>query len=175
MNWLQRLWGVGAEPGPLVRWIWLSILVVVLDQSTKALAEAYLTAYHSVAVFPLFNLTLMYNTGAAFSFLADAGGWQRWFFVFLSTVISIAIYRWLRTLPAHEKPTAIALALVLGGAVGNLIDRLATGRVVDFVDVYWDVYHWPAFNIADAAITLGVVLLIYLSFFPTMNPDASSS
>ena len=173
MNRLRQLWGAGVPPGPLVRWIWLSILVVALDQATKALAETYLAPYRPVEVLPLFNLTLMYNTGAAFSFLADAGGWQRWFFVFLSTVISIALYRWLRTLPAYEKATAIALALVLGGAVGNLIDRLATGRVVDFIDVYWGRYHWPAFNIADAAITLGVVLLIYLSFFPSKPPDAS--
>ena len=172
MNGLQRLWG-GDQPGPMVRWVWLSILVVVLDQATKALAEAHLMPYRPVDVLPLFNFTLMYNTGAAFSFLADAGGWQRWFFVLLSTVISIAIYRWLRTLPAYERPTAIALALVLGGAVGNLIDRLSTGRVVDFIDVYWDVHHWPAFNIADAAITGGVVLLIYLSFFPSKPPDAS--
>ena len=173
MNELKRLWGVGIQPGSMVGWTWLSIVVVVLDQVTKALAEAYLIEYRSVSVLPLFNLTLLYNTGAAFSFLSDAGGWQRWFFVFLSTVVSIVIYRWLRLLPAHERATAIALALVLGGAVGNLIDRLATGRVVDFIDVYWSVHHWPAFNIADSAITIGVLLLIYLSFFPAKKPDAS--
>ena len=91
----------------------------------------------------------------------------------LTTVIVIVLYRWLRALPATEKTTATALTLVLGGAVGNLIDRLAAGRVVDFIDVYWGIHHWPAFNIADSAITLGVLLLVYLSFFPS-KPSSPS-
>ena len=170
---LKQRWGAHAEPGPMVSWLWLSVVVVVLDQATKALAETFLVMHQPVPVLPFFNLTLMYNTGAAFSILADAGGWQRWFFVLLTTVIVIVLYRWLRALPATEKTTAIALTLVLGGAVGNLIDRLAAGRVVDFIDVYWGIHHWPAFNIADSAITLGVLLLVYLSFFPS-KPSSPS-
>ncbi|MGB0721697.1 MAG: signal peptidase II [Gammaproteobacteria bacterium] len=162
---LKDIWGAGQAPGPMVRWIWLSVAVVILDQATKALAEFYLSYGYPVEVMPLLNFTLLYNTGAAFSMLADQSGWQRWFFVLMASIISIAIYRWLRHLPTEEKGTAVALALVLGGAVGNLIDRVSTGHVVDFIDVYWDRWHWPAFNIADSAITIGVVVLLYLSFF----------
>jgi signal peptidase II len=113
---------------------------------------------------PSFKLTYVHNTGAAFSFLSEAGGWQRWFFAGLALAISVIIAVWLARLKKHETLLAVALALVLGGAVGNLIDRLAYGYVIDFLDVYYDTWHWPAFNIADSAITLGVMLMLAETF-----------
>lgn len=113
---------------------------------------------------PYFNLTYVHNTGAAFSFLSEAGGWQRWFFAVLALVISAVLSVWLARLQKHETLLALALSLVLGGAIGNLIDRLAYGYVIDFLDVYYDTWHWPAFNIADSAITLGVMLMLAESF-----------
>lgn len=141
-------------------WIWLSVLVVVLDQATKYLAETWLILHQPVSVLPGFNLMLAYNTGAAFSFLADAGGWQRWFFLGLGSAVSIGLAIWLIRLKPGERWLAAALALILGGAVGNLIDRLWLGQVIDFIQLYYDRWYWPAFNIADSAITLGAVLLI---------------
>jgi len=148
-----------------MKWLWLSALTVVLDQLTKYIAEAELLLHKPVAVFPGFNFTLMYNKGAAFSFLSEAGGWQRIFFVSLSTAISIFLFFWLKNITQDEKQkdnTAlkIAIALILGGAIGNLIDRALTGEVVDFIQVYYSSYYFPAFNIADSAITLGAGLLI---------------
>ncbi len=141
-------------------WIWLSVLVVVLDQATKYLAETLLVMHQPVSVLPGFNLMLTYNTGAAFSFLADAGGWQRWFFLGLGSAVSVGLTIWLTRLKPGERWLAAALALILGGAVGNLIDRLWLGQVIDFIQLYYDRWYWPAFNIADSAITLGAVLLI---------------
>lgn len=146
--------------GGMSRWLWLSVLVVVLDQGSKWLAEAALTPYTPVTLIPSLNLTLMYNEGAAFSFLAGAGGWQRWFFAGLAAAVAVVLALWLRRLQATERVTAAGIALVLGGAVGNLIDRVHTGRVVDFIDAYYADWHWPAFNLADSAITLGVALLL---------------
>jgi signal peptidase II len=146
--------------GRQTRWLWLSALVVALDQGTKWMAEAALDPYLPVPLVPSFNLTLMYNEGAAFSFLAGAGGWQRWFFAGLATLITIALGVWLHRLKATERVTAIGIGLVMGGAVGNLIDRMLTGRVVDFIDVYYAGWHWPAFNLADSAISVGVALLL---------------
>ena len=148
----------------MARWLWLSALVIVLDQVTKWLAVGLLDPYQPVPVVPFFNLTLMFNTGAAFSFLAGAGGWQRWFFAGFAILMSAVLVAWLLRLAPGERLMAVALSLVLGGAVGNLIDRLDTGRVVDFLDVYVGDWHWPAFNVADSAITLGVILLLFSSF-----------
>ena len=120
--------------------------------------------YESIAIMPFFKLTYVHNTGAAFSFLSEAGGWQRWFFAGLALMMSIVIAIWLTRLKKHETLLAVALSLVLGGAVGNLIDRLAYGYVIDFLDVYYESWHWPAFNIADSAITLGVILMLAESF-----------
>jgi signal peptidase II len=142
------------------RWLWLSGLVVALDQATKWMAEAALDPYVPVPLAPSFNLTLMYNEGAAFSFLAGAGGWQRWFFVGLAAAVAVALAVWLVRLKSGERVTAAGIALVMGGAVGNLIDRIDTGRVVDFIQVYYAQWSWPAFNLADSAITLGVGLLL---------------
>ena len=146
-------------------WLWLSALVVLLDQVTKLLAELYLEPYPPLELLPFFDLRLAYNTGAAFSFLADAGGWQRLFFIVLTTVVLVVLLRWLWRLPATQKVVAIGLSLVIGGAIGNLIDRIATGAVVDFLDFHYAGWHWPAFNIADSAIVVGVALLLVDSFF----------
>jgi signal peptidase II len=148
----------------MARWLWLSLLVVVLDQATKWLAVGMLDPFRPVPLVPLLNFTLVYNEGAAFSFLSNAGGWQRWFFAVFALAMTVVLVVWLLRLKPHERITALALALVAGGAVGNLIDRVLTGRVVDFIDFYVGDWHWPAFNVADSAITVGVVLLLLASF-----------
>nr|WP_235185902.1 signal peptidase II [Methylomarinum vadi] len=148
----------------MLKWLWLSVLALLLDQGSKLWVAGSMRLYESIAVFPYFNLTYVHNTGAAFSLLSEAGGWQRWFFAALAVVISTALTIWLARLKRHETLLAIALALVLGGALGNLIDRLVYGYVIDFLDVYYRQWHWPAFNIADSAITLGVFLMLLESF-----------
>jgi len=148
----------------MLKWLWLSLLAVVLDQGSKFVIDSSMRLYQTIPVMPYFNLTYVHNTGAAFSFLSDAGGWQRWFFAGLAILISGVIAVWLARLKQHETLLAIALSLVLGGAIGNLIDRLAYGYVIDFLDVYYGTWHWPAFNIADSAITLGVMLMLAESF-----------
>lgn len=161
----------------MLKWLWLSVLALALDQGTKLLVDNTMQLYQSIPVMPYFSLTYVHNTGAAFSFLSEAGGWQRWFFAGLALVISVVITVWIARLKSHETLLAVALALVLGGAVGNLIDRLAYGYVIDFLDVYVDTWHWPAFNIADSAITLGVVLMLLESFglTHTKSDDLSRS
>ncbi len=149
----------------MLKWLWLSLAVFVLDQLTKQLAEHYLELHQPVAVVPGFNLMLAYNTGAAFSILHDAGGWQRWFFTILSSVVSAGIVWWMWRLESSERWLAIALALILGGAVGNLCDRILLGHVVDFVQLYYQRWAYPAFNVADSAITAGAVMLIIDSLF----------
>ena len=148
-----------------LRWLWLSVLVIALDQLSKALAVSRLTLYKPLAVLPSFNLTLMHNTGAAFSFLSDAGGWQRWLFTGFAVVVSVAIVIWLRKLSAAQAWVAAALALILGGAIGNVIDRIRLGYVIDFIQVYYREWYWPAFNLADSAITLGVAILLVDAVF----------
>jgi signal peptidase II len=152
------------NPRRNLRWLWLSVAVIVLDQLTKQLAVDLLEMHQPVAVAPFLNLTLTYNTGAAFSLLNDAGGWQRWLFAGLSVVVSIVIVAWLWGIPSRERWLACGLALVLGGALGNLWDRLLIGAVVDFIDVYYQRWHWPAFNVADSAICVGAALLIISTF-----------
>jgi signal peptidase II len=148
----------------MLKWLWLSLLAVILDQASKLAIAGSMHLYQSIQIVPYFNLTYVHNTGAAFSFLSEAGGWQRWFFAGLALVISGVIAVWLARLKQHETLLAVALSLVLGGAIGNLIDRLAYGYVIDFLDVYYQTWHWPAFNIADSAITLGVMLMLAESF-----------
>ena len=147
----------------MAKWLSLSMLVVVLDQATKWLAVTGLEPFRPVTIAPLLNLTLLYNEGAAFSFLSGAGGWQRWFFSAFALVMTVVLVVWLLRLKPGERMMAAALSLVAGGAVGNLIDRVLTGRVVDFIDFYVGHWHWPAFNVADSAITVGVVLLLITS------------
>ncbi|OAI15763.1 signal peptidase II [Methylomonas koyamae] len=148
----------------MLKWLWLSALVLVLDQASKLAIDAHFQLYESIPLLPNFNLTYARNTGAAFSFLAQAGGWQRWLFAGLAVVMSGIISVWLYRLKRHEPLMAWALSLVLGGAVGNLIDRVAYGYVIDFLDVYYQDWHWPAFNIADSAICVGVGLMLLESF-----------
>ncbi len=149
---------------PQMKWLWVSLLVIVLDQVTKHIAEAMLVPHQPVNLLPWFDWYLTYNTGAAFSILADAGGWQRWLFTIIAVVISALIVHWIRSLPREESRTALSLALILGGAVGNLIDRVYLGHVIDYIQVWLGSYPWPAFNIADAAISVGAVLLLLTSF-----------
>lgn len=149
------------KAGKLV-WLWLSVLVVVLDQASKHWFEHNLSLYEQIVVIPdLFSGMLAYNRGAAFSFLADQGGWQRWFFALVALVASVVLVVWLKRLKSHERLLAAGLALVLGGALGNLYDRVVLGHVVDFILVHWqDRWFFPAFNLADSAITVGAGILI---------------
>lgn len=148
----------------MLKWIWISALALVLDQASKIAVDSSMRLYESIPLLPWFNLTYVHNTGAAFSFLAQAGGWQRWLFAGLALIISVAITIWITRLKPQETMLAVALSLVLGGAVGNLIDRVAYGYVIDFLDVYYKDWHWPAFNIADSAICVGVFLMLLESF-----------
>jgi signal peptidase II len=147
-----------------MRWLWLAAVVVVLDQWTKALSVAHLELHQPLPVLPSFNLTLMYNTGAAFSFLNDAGGWQRWLFIALAMAVSGVIVIWLRRAATEGLWLPIALSLVLGGALGNLWDRITLGHVVDFIQVYYARWYFPAFNVADSAITVGALMLLIDAF-----------
>ena len=149
----------------MLKLLWLSLLVVVLDQLSKYWVMTSFEEYEVLRVWPVFNLTLVYNTGAAFSFLSDAGGWQRWFFVTIGVLVSAAMVVWLSRLDVRERLTAYGLALVVGGAIGNLIDRILLGKVVDFLQWHWQNWYWPSFNLADSAITLGVVLLLIDGLF----------
>ena len=144
----------------MLKWIWLAVVVVVFDQLTKYIASTSLELFQPIAVMPMFNWTLMHNAGAAFSFLANEGGWQRWFFAVIAFVVSVVIVLWIKRLEQHVKWEAIALALILGGAIGNVIDRIWLGYVVDFIQVYYQQWYWPAFNIADSAISIGVAIII---------------
>lgn len=141
-------------------WYLIALIVLVLDQLTKTwvIAEFYLGQREIITSF--FNLVHVHNYGAAFSFLSDAGGWQRWFFAALSAVVSTFIVVWISRLPKTRWIEGLALALILGGALGNLYDRLVLGYVVDFLDFHWSGSHFPAFNVADSGITMGAVLLI---------------
>ncbi|MCX7089223.1 MAG: signal peptidase II [Methylococcales bacterium] len=148
----------------MLKWLWLSVLVLILDQASKLVVAEVMQLYQSIPLLPMFNLLYVHNNGAAFSFLSEAGGWQRWFFAAMALIISVVLTVWLSRLQKTETLLAAALSLVLGGAIGNLYDRLAYGYVIDFLDVYYQNWHWPAFNIADSAITLGVALLLLESF-----------
>ncbi len=147
-------------------WLWFSVVVILLDQASKWLVLSALAPYQVLEVLPNFNLTLMFNSGAAFSFLADAGGWQRWLLAGFAALVTLALVFWLIRLRPSERLLALGLALIIGGAVGNLVDRVVFGHVVDFIQVYLPLIPlrlfnpWPAFNVADSAISIGVVLLL---------------
>jgi signal peptidase II len=155
----------------MLKWLNLSAVIILLDQLSKWIVSAQLDLYDSIAVMPSFNLVLAHNYGAAFSFLAGAGGWQRWFFTGLAIIVAVVLTVWMSRLKSEAKWEAISLALILGGAIGNVIDRVLHGYVIDFIDVYYGSYHWPAFNIADSAICVGAVMLIIDSF--KKKPEAS--
>ncbi len=137
-----------------------AVVVLVADQLSKWMALSALEPYQPVSLLPFLNLTLAFNAGAAFSFLADGGGWQRWLLSAVAVGVGVYLLVWLRGLDAGKRLEVIGLGLILGGAVGNLVDRLRLGGVIDFIDVHVGGWHWPAFNVADSAITLGVVAVL---------------
>lgn len=143
-----------------MRWLWVSVVILILDQCTKLLADALLSGQQAVVLLPFLALRKAYNYGAAFSFLGDASGWQRWFFIILALVVIAVLIAWLNRLPAEDLRARVALVLILGGAAGNVIDRLVYGYVIDFIDVFYGSWHWPTFNIADSAISVGAALLL---------------
>lgn len=147
-----------------LRWYWVAVLVFFADQLSKQWVLANFDLYESVKLLPFFNFTYVRNYGAAFSFLSDAGGWQRWFFAFIAIGFSTLLTIWLRKQSASLVKLNLAYTLVIGGALGNLIDRLMHGFVVDFIDFYWNTSHYPAFNLADSAIFIGAALIIWDTF-----------
>ena len=147
----------------MARWLALAVLVLILDQISKTWVLESFRHMERLTVTSFFNLVLVFNPGASFSFLADAGGWQKWFFVILALVISLWLLSLLRK-HAQERLMPAALSLILGGAIGNVIDRLRFDAVVDFLDFHLAGYHWPAFNVADSAITVGVALMLWHQF-----------
>lgn len=170
MNLLNKILS-NKVPSQAWRWYALALVVLVLDQISKYWVSAALS-YGEPAVFTsFFNFTLLYNTGAAFSFLAEMDGWQRWFFALIAAVVSIVLVVWVARVAAGRPREALALALILGGALGNLYDRIVHGHVVDFIVVHYQQYHWPAFNIADSAISVGAVILLIDIAFTKEKPS----
>ncbi|MGD8379510.1 MAG: signal peptidase II [Gammaproteobacteria bacterium] len=148
-----------------IHWLWLSALIIVADQVTKYLVVTHMSLFESVPLVPHVQLTLLHNTGAAFSILADAGGWQRWVFVTLGLAVSAAVAAWLWRMSISRQPLlAAGLSLVVGGALGNVVDRVVRGHVIDFIDLYYRNSHWPPFNLADSAITVGAIIILLDSF-----------
>lgn len=144
-----------------LRWLWLAVLAFILDQASKlAVVKLLPFGYPGVEITPFFNLVHVYNKGAAFSFLADQGGWQRWFFAVLAFAICGLLIHWLRKQSVTERWSGIAYSLIIGGALGNVFDRLVLGHVVDFLDFYWGRAHWPAFNLADTFIFIGAAMIV---------------
>jgi len=150
---------------PSLNWLLITLAVIVLDQYTKRLVTAKFELFDRLAVLPFFDLVRLHNTGAAFSFLANASGWQNWFFTGVAAVVSVVILWWFFRQPAGRIVVPLGLVLVLGGAIGNLIDRIQQGYVVDFLLFHYGRWSFPAFNVADSAITLGVILLLVDGFF----------
>jgi signal peptidase II len=149
-----------------LRWLWLSLFVVIADQISKAVIAAQLHPFDSIRVLPVFNIVLLHNTGAAFSFLANQPGWQRWFFIVLALAITAGIAIWMARLSSRQdRWMPLGLALVAGGAIGNVIDRIWHGYVIDFIQVHYQQWFYPAFNVADSAITVGAVILVLDGLF----------
>lgn len=153
----------------------ISFIIVVADQITKIVADNVIEMYEQIVILPVFNFTLHYNRGAAFSFLDDAGGWQRYLFTAISAIVSVVLIVWLARLAKNERTMTWALALILGGAVGNLIDRAVYGHVIDFIQVHWGDSYFPSFNIADAAITVGTILLLIATYLESRTPEPATS
>ncbi|EKE68272.1 signal peptidase II [Gallaecimonas xiamenensis] len=147
-----------------LRWLWLTVVVIAVDLATKYAVLGAFRLYDSKVITGFFNLTYVRNYGAAFSFLSDAGGWQRWFFTILAVVVCAALLVWMRRLPATDKLQGGGSALIIGGALGNLYDRMMHGYVVDFLDFHLGQWSWPAFNVADSAICVGALMLVLASF-----------
>lgn len=146
-------------------WLVLSLILLTFDQLTKWVVSTEMVLYQSIDILPVFNFTYVHNYGAAFSFLSDAGGWQSYFFSIIAIIISVVLVYWLKKQPAKNKVLCSAYALVLAGAIGNLIDRLVYGYVIDFLHVYYEQWDFPVFNVADVAISLGAGLLILDAFY----------
>ncbi|OUL59405.1 signal peptidase II [Pseudoalteromonas ulvae] len=155
-------------------WLWVTVVLLILDQVTKYVVSTQMQLYQSIELLPVFNLTYVHNYGAAFSFLSEAGGWQRWFFSIIAISISILLTYWLKKLPAKNLVLCGAYSLVLAGALGNLYDRLTYGYVIDFIHVYYDTWHFPAFNIADSAICIGAGLLLLDAFRDQKSEDVKN-
>ena len=171
------------------KWLGLIALLAAADQITKLIAKTTLNFAEPVAFMPHFNFMLVYNTGAAFSFLSDAGGWQRWFFIALATSVCIYILYWLRSLKGEQALLSLGLSLILSGALGNLIDRILFAKVTDFIDFFYESSgecipfffylpagscHWPTFNLADILITLGAAILLLQLFKDSRSDDAAN-
>jgi signal peptidase II len=147
-----------------LRWLWLTLLCLLADQITKHWVAGSFDYRETLAVFSFFNLTYVHNPGAAFSFLADQGGWQRWFFTAVASIASVVFVVWMAKTPKSQQILSIAFSLMLSGALGNLIDRALFGYVIDFLDFHWAGYHFAAFNVADSMIFIGAALMIFDSF-----------
>jgi signal peptidase II len=156
---------VSENRGRAALWLLLSALIVLADQVTKSYITSHYGEFEFTSVLPILDITRMHNVGAAFSFLAGASGWQRWLFIGLAVTVSIAIIVWLYRIPRSKGLLAAGLALVLGGAIGNVIDRIRLGHVIDFIHFHWDRAYFPAFNIADSAITVGAAFLLLDALF----------
>jgi signal peptidase II len=161
-NPLSRAWFTPTRGAS--NWLWLSFFVVIVDQATKALVIANVKLQDKIELLPILDIVYLENTGAAFSILAQAGGWQRWFFIILALVVSLVLMVWLRRIRAEQVLLAVGLSLVLGGALGNVIDRVMHGYVVDFIYFHWREHYFPAFNVADTAISLGAGCLLLDAF-----------
>jgi signal peptidase II len=160
MNEAREHWKKLPQIARNLAWLLLAFLVILLDGQTKQWASETLELYRPGQITSWLNFTLAHNYGAAFSILSDAGGWQRWFFTILASAVTVVLLVWLFRLKRGEWRTGLSLALVIGGAVGNLLDRVRLGYVVDFIDVHYQSHHWPAFNVADSAITCGIILML---------------
>jgi signal peptidase II len=155
--------------------LWLSAVIVLLDQLTKQIIERQLALFQSVTVLPVLEITRMHNTGAAFSFLAGAAGWQRWLFTALAVGVSTGLILGLRRIDPRARVLASGLALILGGAVGNVIDRIRLGHVIDFIYAHWDQHFFPAFNVADSAICIGAGLLLLDTWLASRRPPEAAN
>ncbi len=159
---LARVWFTPTRGAS--NWLWLSFFVVILDQATKALVIGAVKMQEAIALLPILDIVYLENTGAAFSILAQASGWQRWFFILLALGVSIVLMIWLRRIRADQTILAVGLSLVLGGALGNVFDRVIHGYVVDFIYFHWRTWYFPAFNVADSAISIGAGCLLIDAF-----------
>ena len=168
--------GVAARQPSGLRWLPVTLVVIALDQSVKLWIIAHLALYGTVRVLPVLDVTLTYNRGAAFSFLAGASGWQKWLFAGLAVVVAAGIVQWLRRLNGRtQRLLCLSLTLIMGGALGNLIDRLRIGHVVDFIIAHWHKVYFPwAFNVADSAITVGATLLLIDALLESRGPKKES-
>ncbi len=153
------------------RFLWIALLAFGLDQYSKILVVEHIGLYQAVQVMPFFNVTHVYNYGAAFSFLHDAGGWQRWFFTIIALAVSGLLLWWMKQVGRHQVLLPVAFSLILGGALGNAYDRIIHGYVIDFLVLYYQDWQWPAFNIADSAICVGATLLIIEMFLNKEEQD----